>query len=333
MDLKAWPLGDREWVARYRLSMAGQHVPAAALEDRERELLESVRAAGLPAAELFGDAGVLAEEDVAELATVDEAMRMSEGGGLGPVLREVGGTLVGIGAISVVLLFIRSGWSVDVNIAVTLIAASVLAVFVGGVVVRALFSTGCSVSTVGVLVATGAVACGGIASAASLGPGRIAVSDVPVPLLALGLLAPGLTALLIASRMPQQTLREDWDDAEWLRRFRGGLRARLVPAKTARGHVAEIEQAMGSGTARAPAEFGHPLVLARELAEADRSARARRWWVATIAGTGTPLAVAALILAMDSWENVTIPVVMVLLLGALLTPVVGWGDRPRRRER
>jgi len=320
-------------VARYRTSIAGKHVPAAALEERERELLDAVREAGLPAAELFGDATVLAAEDVAELATVDEAVRTSEGGGLRSALGDVGGTLVSFASVAVLLMLIRSGRSVDVDVAPALVVASVVVVAVGWVVGRALFSTGRPVVMVRVLVAVGAVAVAGIASAVMVGPGQVAASDVPVPLLGVGLLAPGVLALVAASRMPQQSLREDWDDAEWLRRFKGGLRARLVPAATARGHVAEIEQAIGSGVPSAFAEFGHPLVLARELAEADRTARTRLWWVATVVGTGTPLLIAAVILGLGSWEVLAIPVVALLLLGAVITLVVGWGERPWVRGR
>jgi len=333
VDVQTWPTGDQKWVARYRTSIAGKHVPAAALEARERELLDAVREAGLPAAELFGDAAVLATEDVAELSTVDEAVRTSEGGGLRSALREVGGTLVSFACVAVLLMLIRSGWSVDVDVAPALVAAGVVVVAVGWVVGRALFSAGNPVAMVRVLVAVGAIAAGAIASAATVGPDQVAASDVPVPPLGIGLIAPGVLALVAASRMPQQTLREDWDDAEWLRRFRGGLRARLVPAATARGHVAEIEQAMGSGAPSAFAEFGHPLVLARELAEADRTARARRWWVATVAGMGTPLLIAAVILGLGSWEALTIPVAALLLLSAVITLVVGWGERPWAKGR
>lgn len=193
---------------------------------------------------------------------------------------------------------------------------------------RALFAAGRSASAVGVLVAAGAVALAGIASAASLGSGHIAASDVPAPLLALGMLAPGVVALVAASRMPQQALREGWDDTAWLRRFRGGLRARLMPAEAARGHVAEIEQALVTGETSAYAEFGHPLALARDLAAADRAARARRWWVSTVAGTGVPLAIAALVLANQSWGALTIPVAVAVLLAAAGALAVGWDRRP-----
>lgn len=307
METRDWPVGDRPWAARYQLSMAGKHVPAVALEERERELLDAVRAAGLPAAEVFGDADVLAAEDVAELATADEAVRVSAGGGVRPALQDVSGTLVASGGVAALLMVIRGGRSVDVDVASALVAASVLALFLGWVISRALFAAGRSVSAVGVLVAAGAAAVAGTASAASLGPGRLAASDVPVAAQGVGRLAPGVVTLVVASRMPQPDLRRRWDDAEWLRRFRGGLRARLVPASTARGHVVEIEQALGSETASAAAEFGHPLVLARELAEVDRTARTRRWWLSTVAGTGTPLVIAALVVANDSWGALTIP--------------------------
>ena len=97
----AWPVGDQQWVARYRASIAGKHVPAHALEERERELLRALRDAEVPAAELFGDADTLATEDTAELATVDEEVRASLGGGPQPALREVGNTLMGIGVVAV----------------------------------------------------------------------------------------------------------------------------------------------------------------------------------------------------------------------------------------
>ena len=130
-DTAAWPVGDQEWVARYRMSMADKHVPAPALEERERELLDAVREAEVPAAELFGGVDALAAEDAAELATVEEEVRGSLGGGLRPALREVGHTLTGIGVVAVLLMIIRHGWSVDIDIAASLVAGGVLVVFVG----------------------------------------------------------------------------------------------------------------------------------------------------------------------------------------------------------
>lgn len=325
---RTWPTGDREWAARYRMRMTGKHVPASAVDERERELLDAVRVAGLPAEELFGDAADLAAEDIAELATTEEAVLTSQGGGLRPALIEVGGTLLGVGAVAAVLAVVRSGWSVDIGLAHTLVAVGVLIAFLGWVAGRAVFAGGRSATTVGVLVATGAAAVACIATAASVGPDRVMAHSVSVPLLALGLLLPGIAVLAGGSRMPRQDLHKSWPDAEWLRRFRGGLRAGLVPAATARGHVAEVEQALASAGSSATSEFGHPLVLAREIAQADRVARTSRWWLSTGAGAGTPLVIAGLILANGSWGALTIPVAVILLLSALATPVVGWQDRP-----
>lgn len=330
--VKAWPVADQEWVARYRVSMARKHVPAIALEERERELLNAVRKAELPAVDLFGDAEELASEDAAELATVDEEVRTSLGGGLRPALREVGGTLVGIGAVSVLLLIIRSGWSVDIDTAQALVGASVLVVFVGWIVGRALFSAGQSASALGALVVAVALALAGIASAGALGSGHIVAHDVPVPFLALGMLAPGVAALVAASRMPQQKLRKSWDDSKWLRRFRGGLRSRLMPAATARDHIAEIKQTLAVGGTSAYSEFGHPLVLAREIAAADRSVRARLWCVSTIAGAGVPLCLAALVLANQSWGSLTVPATVALTLAAAVALALGWHGRPWARR-
>lgn len=236
-------------------------------------------------------------------------------------------------AVAVVLMVIRGGWAVDLDLARLLVAAAVALLFLGWVVGRALLSAGRPVSTAGVLVAVGAFALGCLASAASVGPGYVLARGVPVPLLGVGLLAPGVVALVAAGRIPSGTLRAGWDDAAWLRRFRDGLRTRLVPRVTVRGHVAEVEQAVRAGGTSAGDEFGHPLVLARRLADADRTARARHWWVSTVTGVVAPLITATLVLAMDSWGALTVPVVVVLVLGALVTPVVGWDDRPWAQRR
>jgi len=332
-DDRTWPEGDREWAARYRTRITGKHVPAYVLDERERDLLDAVRRTGISAEELFGDAADVAAEDVAALATTEEAVRTSQGSGLRPALIEVGGTLLGIGAVAAALMLVRSGWSVDIRVGFSLVALGVLIAFLGWVVGRASFAGGRSATTVGVLVTTGALAVACIATAASVSPDRVVASDVPAPLLALGLFAPGIVVLVGASRMPRQPLRESWGDAEWLRRFRGGMRAGLIPAATARGHVAEIEQALASAGSTADSEFGHPLVLAREITQVDRTARARRWWLSMIAGTGTPLVIAALVIANGSWGALTIPVAGMLLLSALITPVAGWVDRPWAKAR
>lgn len=327
MGVTAWPEQDRRWIGRYRTAMEGKPVPAAALAEREAELLASVRAAGLPAAEVFGAADVLAAEDAAELATADEAVRASEGAGSRVPLREMGGLLVGLGIVLLLQALVRGYRSVDVEAGSVLVALGVTAGAVAWFVTRALFSAGRPVAMVGVLVAAVPVAVASLVAAERLGPGRVVAGGVPVLLLAAGLIVPGAVVLVAVSRLPQPVLREDWDDDEWLRRFRGGLRARLVPASTARGHVAEVEQPRGSGATTA-AEFGHPLVLARELAEVDRAARARRWWVSTLGGASALLTLAALVRANDSWGALTVPLVVVVLLGAVARLASAWGARP-----
>lgn len=331
MGSNMWPVGDREWVARYRTSMAGRSVPALVLEERERQLAGTVRETKVSAAELFGDAEELASEDAAELATVEEEVRTSLGGGLQPALKEVGGMLVGVGAVTSLIAVIRSGWSVDIDTALVLVGASVLVAFLGWVIARSLFASGRSAAAVA--AGAGAVAVAGIACAAKLGAGHVAASDVPLPLLVVGLLVPGISTLVIADRMPRQELRENWDDSQWLRRFRGGLRARLVPTVTARGHVAEIEQTLAAGGMSAYSEFGHPLTLAHEVARADRTARRRFWAMSTIAAVGTPLCLAVLVMANQSWGMVTIPVAVAFFLMAGGALVAGWGRRPWTTQR
>lgn len=332
-DANAWPVGDREWVSKYRTSMIGKRVPALALQERERELLNTVTEMQMSAAELFGGAAELASEDAAELATVDEAVRTSLGGGLQPALREAAGLLVGIGGVASLILIIRNGWSVDIDSALTVLAASVSVVFVGWVIGRALFTSGRSASAVGVGIGAVILAVAGVVYAVNLGADNIAAHDVPVPFLALAMLIPGIATFVVASRIPQQELSDNWDDAQWLRRFRGGLRARLVPAATARGHVAEIEQTLAGEGISAYLEFGHPLVLAHEVAAADKTARMRLWAVSTIAAAGTPLCIATLVVVNQSWGKLTIPVAVALVLVAVGALAVGWDRRPWKNAR
>lgn len=222
-------------------------------------------------------------------------------GGCGPALHEVGGVLVGIGVVTSFILIIRSGWSVGIDTALFLVAASVLVVFVGWEVVEALFSSGRSAAAVGAGAVAIAFAVAGIAYAAHLGSSDIAASDVPVPLLALGMLTPGVATLVIVGRMPRQDLRDDGDDSQWLRRSRVGLRARLIPVGSVHDHVAEIEQALADGEASAYSEFGHPLTLVHELAAADKTSRIRRWASSIAAAAGMPSFVAVVVTVNQSW--------------------------------
>lgn len=333
MGVDQWSVEDRSWATRYRTVMTGKHVPESSLQEREHELLDAVRAARVSAAELFGDATALATEDAAELATVEEEVRTSLGAGLQPVLREIGGRLTGISAVAVLLMVARHGWSIDVDIAHVIVAASVLLTFLGWVVLRALFTAGRSRETLGLSVILGAVLVAGIAFAANLGSGHYAARDVSVPLLALAMLTPGVVLLVVSHRMPQQVLRQQWSDEQWLRRFTSGLRTRLMPSRIARDRVTEIEQALELSGASAYTEFGHPLVLARELAATNRTARTRRWWVLTLTGTLTPLAIAALIATAHSWGAMTIPVALAFALSAAVVLATAWDDRPWRARR
>lgn len=336
MGATKWPEQDETWLARYRTSVANKNVPRACLDERERELLNAVLSAGQPASELFGDATTLATEDAAELATAEEAVRSSDGGGLRPFLREIGGSLTGLASVSIVYMLVRNGWQIDITAARALVAVSVAFAFLAWVVGRALYSAGRTALMVSVVVAAGAVAVGGIAWASSIGPDHVIARNVPVLVLGAGLLMPGIIVLVIASKTPDPTLRTDWDDDEWLRRFKTGLRTRLVPVQTTQGHVTEAQHALAAGNESAYTEFGHPLVLARELADADRTARARRWWSTIILGAGTSLTLAALVLvnALDTGADIlTIPAMAIFIFGALATVTTAWSNRPWKEPR
>lgn len=158
LTVKSWPAADREWAAAYRMRMRGEDVPAPALDERERELLEAVHGARRSARELFGDPAALAAEDCAALATTEEAVSGSLGGGLRPALAEVGGTLLAIGAVAAGGTVVRSGSSADIRVADAVIAAGLLPVFLGWFVVRAVLRGGRSATAVGVFVSAGAIA-------------------------------------------------------------------------------------------------------------------------------------------------------------------------------
>ena len=328
-----WSETDQAWVTRYRALMAGKHVPAVALEERERDLLNAVREADMPAAELFGDASTLAADDVLELATTAETVRTSEGGGPRHAVKDAGGTLLVMGIVSAALLALRSGWSADIYFAHLVLAVSVAIPFIGWIAARALFAAGRSVAMTGVITSAVAIALAGIASAAALGNDHIAARAVPVPLLGVVLIIPGVVTLVWASRMRQQVLRTSWDDTDWLQRLRGGLRARLVPATTERGHVAEIKQALDASDTSAYEEYGHPLVLAREIADANRTSRSRLWWLWILTGIGSPLVSAVLVTTAQSWANLTIPIAVLVLLASFVTPLAGWSRRPWAQKR
>lgn len=329
---QTWPERDRAWAARYRAEMTAKHVPVEVLDVRERELLGVVRETELPAEEVFGRASALASEDAVELATVEEEVLTSEGGGPRALVRELGGALTGFALVGAVLMAVRGGWSVDLDVAAIAVAGGVAAVGLAWIAGRALFAAGRGRAAVAAVAGSLAVAVACIAYAANLGGGHLLAQAVPTPMVAAAVLAPGFALLLIAGRMPKPTLRERWTDEEWLNRFRGALRGRLVPAAAARGHVAEIEQALAQAGRGAFAEYGHPLVLARELAAVDSGARTRRWWLSILGGAVLPAALAVFIALAQTWGPLTIPVVVVLALLALLSFAAAWGDRPRAKR-
>lgn len=329
---QTWPERDRAWADRYRASMAAKHVPVESLDARERELLTAVLAEELPAEHLFGPADSLAAEDATEVVTVEEAVLSAEGGGARKLVGELGAALVAFSVISGVLMVIRGGWSTDLDVAVIAVIGGVAAVGLAWTAGRALFAAGHTRAAIAAVAGAVAVAVVCVAYAANLGGGHLLAHDVPTLLVTAALMVPGLALLLFGSRMPKPTLREHWTDEEWLSRFRSALRGRLVPAVAARGHVAEIEQALGNGDTSAFSEYGHPLILAREIANSDHGARARRWWLSMLGGSVLPAVLAVLIALSRTWGTLTIPVVVVLALLAMISFAAGWGDRPRAQR-
>ncbi|MCC2315044.1 hypothetical protein [Cellulomonas xiejunii] len=325
-----WPDRDRPWLDRYRAGVAGAQIPPDVLAQRECDLLAALLEAGEPAADVFGDPAEVAAEDVAELATDDEAVRRSEGGGARPVLQEIAGSLIGFALVAVLAVAVRHGGAVDVDAASVLVAAAVLAGLTAWRVARACRAAGRSAPAAGAVVAGAALAVAALTAASALGE-RVLVHDAPLLALAPVMLAPGVALLAVARSLPEPRLRDDWDDDQWLRRFRVALRARLVPRDSVRGHVMEVQETLRAQGVSAADEYGHPLVLARRLAAADRTARARRWWLTVAGGVAVPLAVAAQTLVLGKWEWMTVPLTLLLVGGAVVALAMSWGSRPWAR--
>lgn len=323
-----WPTADRAWLDRYRGALSVHAVPDAAREERERELLEAVVASGEPADRVLGEPRSVAAEVAAELATRDEEVVRSEAS-LRPAVLQLGGTLLALALVAAATLAARAGWSFGLGLAELLVATGVAAFLVIWTVGRSLLAGGRPGATTAAILAGVAIAVGCVALAARVGPGRVLLEDVPTPLAALVMLLPGAALLVLASRMPATRLREEWSDDAWLRRFRGGLRSRLVPASRIEAHVAEAASVIAqAGERSAYREFGHPLAYARELADVDAQSCARRWRLAAAAGVGAPLAIAALILLTPGTDAVEAFELLVLAVLALVGAASAWRSRP-----
>ncbi len=261
-------------------------------------------------------------------------MRQQEPVGSRATIRDAGGTLVAMGLATTLLTIMRTGWYADIEAAHCVFAVGVLVAFLGWTVMRASLAAGRTAPAITALVTVSALGLAGISGAAGLGAAQTVARNVPAALLGVGLLLPGILVLVISSRMATVEVRESWTKEEWLRRFRGGLRARLVPSATVRAHCAEIEQALSCSAGRAEgapyALLGHPAVAARDLAATDKTSTARRWWLWSVSGAVLPLVTVGLILTTGSWGVLTFPLAGLLLLAAPMRWMSTWGDRPWR---
>lgn len=327
-----WPERDDAWLGRYRRSLAGQPVPRDVAEERERELLAAVIEADAPAEAILGDPAELAAMDAAELADGAKEMIRAEGGTPRSTVINVGGTGLAIGLLASITVLVERGWSLEVNLATSLVGAGVAAAFIAWAVASGCYWGG-QLGGVLASIALGVAALtAGIVMAVLVGNDHVLASDVPTLLVGAALLLPGIALLIIGGTM-REHLRTDWNDDEWLQRFRNGLRTRLLPAEAARGHIAEAVQTIAhEGEGSAYREFGHPLVYARALAQADRSSRGRRWWLSAVGTIGGPLALLALMPFTDTGSVLRIPFAVLLGIRALLGTTNLWPTRPWKRS-
>lgn len=331
MTTKVWPQRDARWLGLYRGSIAGKPVPRDVAEARERELLVAVLEAEAPADEVLGDPAELAALDATELAGGEEELIREDGGTPRTTVINVGGTGLAIGLVVSISMLVRSGWSLDVNLAVILVGGGTAVAFIAWAVASGCYGGG-RLGGVFAAIVLGVVAgSGGIVMAVLVGNDHVLVRDVPTLLVGAALLMPGVALLIIGGNL-RERLQEDWSDGEWLQRFRNGLRTRLLPAEAARGHIAEVVQTIArGGDGSANREFGHPLVYARALAQANRHSRGRRWWVSAVGTIGWPLAFLALMLLIDTGSALRIPFAVLFGLGAVAGTAALWPTRPWKR--
>lgn len=325
-----WPTEDRKWASRYMIAVAHPSVPSAAREERASELISALHAAGAPAAELFGDPVDFGVEDVRALGTEEEAVSASEGGGASQALLYIGTTLTFLGVTSALLLLTRGAWRTDIDLGPLWVAIGLVSASIAANIAWTLFVAGATRWACAAGVGGLAVLFGCIALATTAEPGHTLIADVPIWVLMIAMLIPGVGALLVACAVPRRQLRSSWTDEEWLARFRGAMRSRGISAAAAREHERSIRAAADGDRY---SEFGHPVVFARSLAAQDDGAAARRWRWSTSFRVGVPLAMGVLIAFTDSFGAWREPVMILFFVSAIVTAYMNWTHRPKGQAR
>ncbi|MGL3150046.1 hypothetical protein ACSS7Z_06750 [Microbacterium sp. A82] len=321
-----WPERDKKWASRYMVAVAHPRVPSEAREERARELISSLHAADVSADVLFGDPVEIAREDVLALGTEDEAVAASEGGGLRQALAYTGTALTFLGASSALVMLTRGVWRTDIGVGQLWVVLGIAAATIAANLAWTLFIAGRARWAIGFGVGGVAVMLACVGVAANADPDRTLFADVPIWMLMIAMVLPGVAVLLVARAVPRRPLRSAWSDDEWLARFRGAMRSRGISEKAAREHERSVRAAAHGDCY---GEFGHPVAFARSLAAEDNSAAVRRWRWSTSFGVGVPLMLCVLISFTGSFGAWKEPAMLFLFISSVVTGYMNWRHRPR----
>ncbi|CAM3949366.1 hypothetical protein ACXYTP_19485 [Tsukamurella ocularis] len=319
MEAKSFAERDKQWGAHYLLVLAGQDgINREILVRRQNELVDSVAAAGVPAAELFGDPGALARADAAELGSADVAAAAAESFGMHDILTVAGWLLLLQGLIAGIVVLVGGDGPVDVTVGPVILFAAIATTMLGGLVAVGEFSAGRVRRAAIVAVATVVALAGGVVLAGWAGDWTVLIADAPIWGIALACLLPGVLVIGASRFVPERQPHIGWTDEEWFAQLRDGLLAMGVSGETAREH----ERALRAGvTATAVDDYGQPGAMARRLAADDPAAPRRRWRlkvaVTAVFVVGIALGAAASLVDEGlSWGSVSFLVVFVLLAPA-----------------
>lgn len=330
-DEEEWPERDDAWLFAYLWHVSQPAVPEEAIRARVEELRVAVLEAGEPAYVVFGEPWVVAASDVEDLSTVDEELRAAGAAGWRGMLTGLASSLILVALLPPISLLIDEGWRADLRPGLVAMAIGFLTFATGVTFTRLFYEAARPLAMLVSLLLGLACFVSAVVIVATHSGAEPLVRDVPVLLFAAAMLLPGIVALLVARRIPESPPQTQWDDAVWLRRFRGALVLKGVSRSRIREQELEVRQMMSeAGATSLYDECGHPIGFARQLATHDRSAKGRRWGWGSVAQVIMPMLIAIAALPDDgqiwTWWRIVIFGSAVLLFAA--TVISQWRSRP-----
>lgn len=316
MEAKSFAESDKQWGARYALTLAGQDgINREILVRRQNELVDSIDAAGVPAWELLGDPVELARADSVEYGSAEVQATAEDGFGLRDILTVAGWLLTFQGFIAGIVVLVDGDGPVDVTAGPVVLFVAIAATLLGGLVAMGEFSAGRARRTAVATIATIMAFVGGAAFASWAGDRAVLLAGVPVWGVALACLLPGALVFGVSRCMPRRAPQTEWTDEQWFARLRDGLRAKGVSADTVREHERALRADV---TSTAVDDYGQPGAMVQRLAAEDPAAPRRRWClkVAVTAVFGVAISLGAIASLADdglSWGSVSFLAIVVLL--------------------